>query len=91
MDRDDPEGPVTMLFAAVPWPSEGNLMQLVAMFIPDGHGSLGYADARALGIARRRMRRLTTAAGAIGTYDSTRTTPWCSRAASPSGRRTRRR
>lgn len=89
MDWDDPEGPVTMLFAAVPWTSEGNLMQLVAMFIPDGHGSLGFdgardrlriswprtADARALGVARRRMRRLTSAAGAVATFDSTRTLP----------------
>lgn len=89
LDWDDPEGPVTMLFAAVPWPAEGNLMQLVAMFIPDGHGSLTYdgvrdtlriswprtADARALGVARRRMARLTKAAGAVGVYDSTRTTP----------------
>ena len=89
MDWDDPEGPVTLLFAAVPWPTETRFMQLVAMFIPDGHGSLGYdgvrdklrirwprsADAKALGVARRRMRRLTSAAGAIGEYDSSRATP----------------
>jgi cholesterol oxidase len=88
-DWDAPDGPVTMLFAAVPWPVEGNLLLVVGMFIPEGHGSVRFdgvrdklrvswprtADARAISTARQRMRRLTNAAGAVAVFDSTRTTP----------------
>lgn len=89
LDWDDPEGPVTLLFAALPAPVETYSMQLVGMVIPDGHGTLTYdaakdrlgidwpksADAKALGMARARMRRLTRAAGAISVLDATRAAP----------------
>ncbi|MBJ7329796.1 MAG: GMC family oxidoreductase [Solirubrobacteraceae bacterium] len=86
LDWDNPEGPVTLLFAPLPLSGEAHMMQLVAIFIPDGHGSLSYdgardklnvrwpksADAKAIGVARRRMAQLTRAAGAVGNFDSTR-------------------
>ncbi len=89
LDWDNPEGPVTLLFAALPFPVETHSMQLVGMVIPDGHGSMTYdaardrlrvrwpkeADATAMAMARGRMRRLTRAAGAVTTFDATRAAP----------------
>lgn len=89
LDWDNPEGPVTLLFAALPFPAETHSMQLVGMVIPDGHGSVSYdgardklrvvwpkdADAGAMTMARARMRRLTRAAGAVTTFDATRSAP----------------
>lgn len=86
-DWDNPDGPVTLIFAPLPVSSESHMMELVAIFIPDGHGTLSYdgakdklkvrwpkaADAHAIGVARRRMAQLTRAAGAVGNFDSTRT------------------
>ncbi|MFA9269183.1 MAG: GMC oxidoreductase [Baekduiaceae bacterium] len=89
LDWDNPDGPVTLLFAALPFPAETHAMQLVGMVIPDGHGSMTYdsardrlrivwpkeADAGAMTIARARMRRLTRAAGAVTVFDATRSAP----------------
>ena len=89
LDWDNPEGPVTLLFAAAPFKAETHSMLLVGMVIPDGHGTLTYdaarnrvkvlwpksADAGAMAAGRARMRQLTRAAGAISTFDTTRAAP----------------
>ena len=45
-DLDDPKGPVAVLFGPIPLPFEANAMEVVGIFIPDGHGRFSYDAAR---------------------------------------------
>jgi cholesterol oxidase len=88
-DWDDPEGPVSVLFAPIPLPTELNMMQVVGIFIPDGHGRFSYDAARdearlafpasahgpAMAAARRRIDRFARAAGAVTSFDMTAQDP----------------
>ena len=88
-DWDNPEGPVSVLFAPLPVPVEINVMQTVGVFIPDGHGSFNYdgatgearldfpasAHGAAMASARRRLARFGAAAGAVGSIDLTTVDP----------------
>lgn len=88
-DWDNPEGPVTVLHAPLPFPGELHGMQTVGIFIPDGHGSFRY-DARSgaarlhfpasahgpsMEAARRRLAQLGKAAGTFATLDMTAADP----------------
>ncbi len=89
LDWDNPAGPVTVLFAPLPIPFEANVMETVGIFLPDGHGSFRYDPIRdearldfpasahgpAMEEARRRVARVGTAAGAIGSIDMTAIDP----------------
>lgn len=89
LDWDNPKGPVTVLFAPIPLPSEVNVMETVGIFIPDGHGRFNYdsrsgkavldfpADAHgpAMAEARRRVALVGAAAGAVGAIDMTAIDP----------------
>ncbi|MFM7064611.1 MAG: FAD-dependent oxidoreductase [Actinomycetes bacterium] len=88
-DWDNPAGPVTVLYAPLPLEQELNFMQVIGIFIPDGHGRFNY-DARsdqarltfpasahgaALAEARRRVARVAAAAGAVASIDMTEVDP----------------
>jgi len=89
LDWDNPKGPVTVLFAPVPFGAETYGMETVGIFIPDGHGRFSYdgtADAvklrfpasahgAALEEARRRVALVGTAAGAKSALDMTAADP----------------
>ncbi len=84
-DWDNPNGPVSLLFAPIPLPFELNMMQTVAIFIPDGHGQFTYdaasgearltfppgAHGPALAEAMRRIEQVAAAAGGIASIDMT--------------------
>ena len=88
-DWDNPEGPVSVLFAPLPVPGDVHAMQTVGVFIPDGHGAFRYDDARgdallefpasahgpAMASARRRLARFGEAAGAVAAIDLTEIDP----------------
>ena len=89
LDWDNPAGPVSVLYAPIPLEQELNFMQVVGIFIPDGHGRYNY-DARsdqarlsfpagahgaALAEARRRVAKVGAAAGAVATLDMTEIDP----------------
>ena len=46
LDWDNPDGPVTVLFAPIPLTAETNVMETVGIFIPDGHGRFTYDPVR---------------------------------------------
>ncbi|MFM7068324.1 MAG: GMC oxidoreductase, partial [Actinomycetes bacterium] len=88
-DWDNPAGPVTVLYAPLPLQQELNFMQVIGIFIPDGHGQFRY-DARtdqarlsfpasahgaALAEARRRVAKVGAAAGAVAALDMTAIDP----------------
>ncbi|MCB0970979.1 MAG: GMC family oxidoreductase [Acidimicrobiales bacterium] len=89
LDWDNPEGPVTILFAPVPWGSETHGLETVGIFIPDGHGRFSYdsatdaatltfpesAHGAAMEAARRRVAQIGAAAGATGAIDMTAEDP----------------
>jgi cholesterol oxidase len=88
-DLDDPEGPVAVLFGPIPLPFEANAMEVVGIFIPDGHGRFSYDAARdearlrfppeahgaSLAAARRRVARWAGAAGGLTSIDMTASDP----------------
>lgn len=88
-DLDNPEGPVAVLFGPIPLPSDLHAMEVVGIFIPDGHGRFNYdaardqarlhfpdsAHATALAAARRRVARFSEAAGAVASIDMTAVDP----------------
>ena len=85
LDWDNPRGPVTLLFAGIPLPFDANVMETIAMFIPDGHGEFRYDPSRreavlhfpkgahgpSMAEARRRIEELGRAAGSIASIDLT--------------------
>jgi cholesterol oxidase len=89
LDWDNPKGPVTVLFAPIPFTSEANVMETIGMFIPDGHGKFSFdrsadtatltfpADAHgaAMAEARARVNLVGAAAGAVNVVDMTKTDP----------------
>lgn len=89
LDWDNPAGPLSVVFAGLPIPFEANLMQTIAIFIPDGHGRFTYDAAQdqalltfpreahgpALIEAKRRLGLIGTAAGALTTIDMTEIDP----------------
>ena len=88
-DLDHPEGPVAVLFGPIPLPFEANAMEVVGIFIPDGHGRFNYDSARdearllfppeahgaSLAAARRRVKQWGRAAGAVTSVDMTAQDP----------------
>jgi cholesterol oxidase len=88
-DWDNPEGPATLLFAALPQAVDMRLMVTVGMFIPDTFGSWEYDGRRDEAIlnypnslrseiaasTHRRLDRIARAAGSIATIDATRLAP----------------
>ncbi|MCP4435169.1 MAG: GMC family oxidoreductase [Actinomycetia bacterium] len=88
-DLDDPEGPVAVLFGPIPLPFEANAMEVVGIFIPDGHGRFTYdprrdearlrfppeAHGASLAMARRRIARWGRAAGTLTSIDMTARDP----------------
>ncbi len=89
LDWDNPAGPVTILFAPVPFGTETHGMETVGIFLPDGHGRFTYDGARdqvdlafpasahgaAMAEARRRVAQVGKAAGATSALDMTETDP----------------
>lgn len=89
LDWDNPAGPLTFIFAGLPIPSEMNMMQTIAIFIPDGHGRFDYDATRdearltfprsahgpALAEAKRRLDLIGAAAGVVSTIDMTELDP----------------
>ncbi|HWJ60448.1 MAG TPA: FAD-dependent oxidoreductase [Acidimicrobiales bacterium] len=89
LDWDNPAGPVTVLFAPVPFGSETRSMETIGMFIPDGHGTWSYdqtkdqvglrfpasAHGAAMAAARARVTQVGKAAGATGALDITEQDP----------------
>lgn len=89
LDWDNPNGPVTVLFAPIPITFEANVMETVGIFIPDGHGRFDFdagsgnavltfpaaAHGPAMEEARRRVGLVGAAAGAIGAIDMTAIDP----------------
>ena len=89
LDWENPAGPVTVLFAPIPVPTEMNIMETVGIFIPDGHGRFDYdatsdeakltfpADGHgaAMAEARRRVAQVGKAAGAASAIDMTKADP----------------
>lgn len=89
LDWDNPNGPLTLLFAGLPLPFDAHVMETIAMFIPDGHGEFRYnpasrkaelhfpasAHGPAMAEARRRITELGRAAGAIASIDLTEVDP----------------
>lgn len=73
------------MFAGIPLPFDANVMETIAMFIPDGHGEFRYDPARreavlhfpqgahgpSMAEARRRIEELGRAAGSIASIDLT--------------------
>lgn len=88
-DWDNPAGPMSLLYAPLPVPVDVNVMQTVAIFLPDGHGAFRYDTARggarlefpasahgpAMVEARRRLAQLGRAAGAVASVDLTELEP----------------
>lgn len=80
---------MSLLFAPLPVPEDINVMQTVAMFVPDGHGEFRFDPARGrsrldcpasahgptMVEARRRLARIGAAAGAIASIDLTELEP----------------
>jgi len=89
LDWDNPAGPVSVLYAPLPLKQEFNFMQVIGIFIPDGHGRFSYdsatdqarlrfpasAHGAALAEARRRVAKVGAAAGAVASIDMTATDP----------------
>ena len=89
LDWDNPAGPVTVLFAPVPFGSETRSMETIGMFIPDGHGRWTYdqagdqvrltfpasAHGAAMAAARERVTQVGRAAGATSALDITAQDP----------------
>ena len=89
LDWDNPDGPVTVLFAPIPLTAETNVMETVGIFIPDGHGRFTYDPVRdrarlsfpasahgpAMEAARRRVALVGRAAGAVTAIDMTALDP----------------
>jgi cholesterol oxidase len=89
LDWDNPAGPVTVLFAPVPFGAETHGMETIGMFIPDGHGRWTYdstkdtvgltfpesAHGAAMAAARERVALVGKAAGATSSLDMTATDP----------------
>lgn len=89
LDWDNPAGPVTVLFAPVPFGSETHSMETIGMFIPDGHGRWDYDQGRdqvgltfpasahgaAMAAARERVAQVGKAAGATSALDITEKDP----------------
>lgn len=89
LDWDNPAGPVTILFAPVPFGAETHGMETVGIFLPDGHGRFTYDGSRdqvdlsfpasahgaAMAEARRRVAQVGKAAGATSALDMTETDP----------------
>ena len=99
LDWDNPAGPVTVLFAPVPFGSETHSMETIGMFIPDGHGRWDYDQGRdqvgltfpasahgaAMAAARERVAKVGKVAGATSALDITEKDPRPStRSAAPS-------
>lgn len=88
-DWDNPDGPVSVLFAPLPVAGEIHAMQTVGIFIPDGHGAFRFdgttgqaqlefpasAHGAAMASARRRLARFGSAAGALTSIDLTSIDP----------------
>ena len=86
---DNPDGPVTVLFAPIPLTAETNVMETVGIFIPDDHGRFTYDPVRdrarlsfpasahgpAMEAARRRVALVGRAAGAVTAIDMTALDP----------------
>lgn len=89
LDWDNPDGPMTVLFAPLPVPTELHVMQTVSIFIPDGHGAFTFdsrsghprlvfpasAHGPAMAAARRRLAQVGAAAGAVANIDLTEVDP----------------
>ncbi|MFN8051406.1 MAG: GMC oxidoreductase [Acidimicrobiales bacterium] len=89
LDWDNPEGPVSIIFAGIPLPFEANVMETVGIFIPDGHGRFAYdaasdqarltfpasAHGAAMEAARRRIIAIGKAAGTVAAIDMTADDP----------------
>lgn len=88
-DWDNPNGPLTLIFAGLPMPFEANMMETIGIFIPDGHGEFSYdaasdstrlvfpesAHGPAMAEARRRVSELGRVAGATRVVDQTSLDP----------------
>lgn len=89
LDWDNPKGPVTVLFAPIPFAAEAHIMETIGIFIPDGHGKFAYdagadqakltfpasAHGAAMAEARRRVTSVGAAAGAKSAIDMTEIDP----------------
>ena len=89
LDWDNPEGPVSIIFAGIPIPVDAHVMETIGIFIPDGHGRFTYdgatdqatltfppeAHGPSMAAARRRVDRIGKAGGSLTSLDMTAKDP----------------